>query len=183
MDRPVDLNALRELMRRHPERSDDDGVRVMVDSSGEARIKIERPGEAIKPGQSTVPKTVFAAMSAQYKEDLRTVMQYFPKDTKPLTCDGINGFIYKVRDEFAGQEYTFFLYRDANGYCEVVCVNPLVRNDLVHEAHVFKGGRLCLSSERDGGLRDIQETFAQSVVWATGYSIWLKTNQWPWRMK
>src|SRR5207253_2157494 len=105
------------------------------------------------------------------KRDQRIVDAKLPHNTRFLSADGIDGWLYSITTEFA-DEYKFYVYFDGQHYM-VRLVWPELEKEFTssHKAHLFLGeGRACLSQKYNGGMPTIDEAFAKSVLWAYGIS-------------
>ena len=78
----------------------------------------------------------------------------------------------------AGDEFRLFLWFDGSGY-QVKVVSPDVDHHRSHACHLFADGRICLGGEAGGGLPTLVSAYARSVVWANGFSAFLRRGAFP----
>ena len=177
----VDLNRLRDTIKRNQHQSeefpDDYWNKAFVDPDGKIHLGGDRGGRDHRP-KSEIHQGVFAAYDAtQIEDDEAIVAEFLPAGTILIEQDGQEGWLYDFTDE-SEQWYQMFLYHDGSLY-QVQVVEPELEHGHygVHEAHLFSDGRLCLSET--GGLDDLQQAYAKSVLWANGFSVFQETGQFP----
>ena len=100
-----------------------------------------------------------------------------PAATRPLLVDGVRGWLYPVRSE-AGDDFQLFLWFDGSAY-QVKVARPDVDSHRSHACHLFADGRICLGEEAGGGLPTLLSAYARSVVWANGFSVFLRRGTFP----
>ncbi len=174
MTNQVDLNEVRNrvLTNQHsgtdlPNATDRS---VFVDSEGNI---ILRPQAGTERQLSRVPQKTFAATVTA---DRQIVAQKLPNNTQELSVSGVTGWTYSITSEL-GDQYTMFAYSDGSLY-QVMVLFPAVAGKFdVHDAHLFSDGRICFGDA--GGLPTLEQAFAKSVLWATGFSSYLRTNLFP----
>lgn len=199
----LDLNKVRELLKESNQRGntrpDDPKRRVVVNRNG--CMKIGDEADRLGPDEgSIVPQEVFAALwgprggsrsqgrggraaaparcDRRLDEDRETVKHKLPPGTREITLEGTTAFVYDITDEL-GQPYTMAVYYDGCEY-QVKVIHPQVEGKYsITTAHVFNDGRLCLRPPA-GGLPRLDEAYAKSVLWATGFTVFLQTGQFPW---
>jgi len=93
------------------------------------------------------------------------------------TTGGYVGWVYEFTCEL-GTDYTLFAYFNGTRY-RVMVINPVAeRGPLGHASHVLPDGSLCLEPTVQG-CRTLEQAYAKSVLWANGYSCYLKTGEFP----
>ena len=178
MARHLDLNELRENILRNPgagqERPSAPARKVVVDSQG--RIMLKRDAGATDERQlSEVPQGIFAA-GGWLTRDRAVVAQKLPGGTYELDAGGITGWVYQVIDEL-DQRYVLFVYPD-QGLYSVKVLSPDVEGKYgPHDGHLYADGRICLGAH--GGLPTLEEAYAKSVLWATGFTVFTATGSFP----
>jgi len=100
-----------------------------------------------------------------------------PATTRSLVVEGVRGWVYPVRSE-AGDDFRLFLWFDGSAY-QVKVVSPDVAHHRSHACHLFADGRICLGEEVGGGLATLVSAYARSVVWANGFSVYLRGRAFP----
>jgi hypothetical protein len=116
-------------------------------------------------------------MPAHVERERAVASAKLPPDTRLLEVDGIWGWLYSFRDEL-GDRYTMFAYHDGSQY-QVKVVEPEVEGRFSpHSGHLFGDGRICLSATLTG-LATLELAYAKSVLWANGFSIFLRTGKFP----
>ena len=174
MTNQVDLNEVRNrvLTNQHsgtdlPNATDRS---VFVDSEGNI---ILRPQAGTERQLSRVPQKTFAATVTA---DRQIVAQKLPNNTQEMCVSGVTGWVYSITSEL-GDQYTMFAYSDGSLY-QVMVLFPAVAGKFgQHDAHLFNDGRICFGE--GGGLPTLEQAFAKSVLWATGFSSYLCTGQFP----
>lgn len=168
----VDLNELRNRVLSNQQQDVDmpkaANKSVFVDREG--NIQLDAQGQR---NLSKVPMKTFAATIAR---DRQTVAAKLPQNARETVCNGVTGWFYEITNEL-GDRYTMFIYNDGSAY-QVLVVFPEVAGRYgVHDAHLFSDGRICL---QDGvGMPSLETAFAKSVLWATGFSLYLRTGTFP----
>lgn len=120
--------------------------------------------------------------SARLERDRVTANEKLPSNTRESTLDGTTYWTYSVTCKL-GRRYTMTLYFDGHEY-QVRVLSPKIPSDVglkdsdinIHKCHYFPNGRLCLDPPGNGA-KSLEEAFAKSVVWATGFSIYVATGQ------
>lgn len=101
-----------------------------------------------------------------------------PGSTRYVKVDGVPGWLYSVSTD-PGDRFRLFLYFDGAGY-QVRVVEPQVEGRFdPHACHVLPDGRLCLSEEAGRGMDSLEAAYARSVVWCSGFSVFLRSGQFP----
>jgi hypothetical protein len=181
--REVDLNRLRELVKRGQSRGNDLSVpttqQVFVD-----RGKIVLGDDTGHPQSKAITRidteTPFAGGLTDEQE---VVNQKFPTGTTLLTSDeGVSGWLYEVTCEL-GTTYTFWTYRDdVDGFYKTKVLEPKIENfwSDSHAGHIYvTGGRVCLDTRYNNGALTLEGAYARTVLWATGFSIAKSGRQFP----
>lgn len=177
----VDLNRLRDTIKQNQRQEDalpDDFWRkAFVDPNG--KIHLGRDGTTTdgRPA-SEIHQGIFAAGNPIVRADTHALVQtYLPAGTELIEQDGVPGWIYDFQDE-VGQWWQMFLFHDGSLY-QVQVVSPELDGQgyNVHNAHLFSDGRICLSAL--GGVHDLRQAYAKSVLWASGFSVFRTTGQFP----
>jgi len=172
----IDLNALRDLILENQRRGEALPARppdkIFVDPQG--RIIIGPHGE--EEVLSEVHQGVFAGLEERLERDRRIAARKLPPNTRFMVVDGVPGWMYTIRDQF-GRPYTMFLYFDGSLY-QVKVVFPEVEGKYdPHHGHLFRDGRICLGP--NGGLPSLEQAYAKSVIWATGFTVFQLTGHFP----
>ena len=108
--------------------------------------------------------------------DRRIVAAKLPRNTTEMTVSGITGWRYSITSQLKDR-YKMFTYFDGSLY-QVMVIDPDVAGRYgIHDTHLFGDGKICLNQER--GYPTLEQAFAKSVLWANGFSIFLKTNIFP----
>ena len=111
-------------------------------------------------------------------QDKAQVEAKLPASTRYVTVGGVRGWLYPISTEL-GDAFRLFLYFDGTGY-QVKVVEPEVEGRFdPHASHLLPDGRLCLSDEEGRGLSSLEEAYARSVVWCTGFSVFLRDEHFP----
>lgn len=122
----------------------------------------------------------FAAAPSGFARALREqslVDVQLPATTRSLVVDGVRGWLYPVRSD-AGDDFRLFLWFDGSAY-QVKVASPDVDAHRSHACHLFADGRLCLGEEAGGGLPTLDSAYARSVMWANGFSVYLRGGTFP----
>ena len=109
--------------------------------------------------------------------DRAAVEQSLPGRDAAVVVDGVRGWVYPVTSE-AGDRFQLFLWFDGAAY-QVTVVAPDVTGCDPHACHLFPQARICLAPEPGGGMPTLEGAFAKSVLWANGYSVYLRTGTFP----
>lgn len=172
MTRSVDLNELRNRVLENQQRGTDlptsTARSVYVDNEGNITLD---PQAEQQRNLSQVPQKTFADFS---QRDKQVVAQYLPSNTQEMKSKNVTGWLYEITCAL-GQRYTMFVYNDGDLYQVMVLFPEVAGKYNQHNAHLFNDGRICFGSE--GGLPTLQQAYAKSVLWATGFSTFLKTGQ------
>jgi hypothetical protein len=110
-------------------------------------------------------------------QDQAAVDGQLPAATRAVRVAGVRGWAYPVRSA-AGDDFQLFVWFDGSGY-QVKVVAPDVGAHRGHAAHLFPDGRLCLGEEPGHGAPTLAAAYARSVLWANGFSAWLRTGAFP----
>lgn len=168
MSQQVDLNQLRNTVLNDQQTNSPGNV--YTDSQGNI---ILNPSNDQRPNLSKVPGKVFATVLTC---DRQIINQKFPANTQELRQNGVTGWLYQITSEL-GDHYTLFAYNDGSQYQVLVVFPEVAGNYDVHDAHLFSDGRICLQD--GGGMPTLESAYAKSVLWATGFSIFVRTGQFP----
>jgi hypothetical protein len=170
MSNQVDLNALRQELQN--KRNGTSNQRIVVDSEG----RITQGSSVSHPPQvlSEIPKETFASLVQSYR-----IHPKLPSNTLRRKYEGYNGYLYSFKDEF-GQLYTMFLYHDGS-YYQVKLVYPKFDNHSfnIHDCHIYKNRKLCLNKATNGGYHKLEDAYAKSVLWASGFTTYLRSGVFP----
>lgn len=152
---------------------DKEGRVVVVDVTPAGTVSSSRP-------VSTVPKDTFATDYYQLSQEQSVVSSKMPSNTYRVDEDGIEGWVFEINTEDPYYEdYTMFLYR-YNGSYYAKLVDPNYAGQFgSHACHMFSDGKLCLSSQSDGSYPNMADAYAKAVLWAKGFSIFLRTHTFP----
>jgi hypothetical protein len=176
MSSTVDLNHLRDLVnsnatsgRPHPPNEED---RVYVEPSGAVVLGRDQPGNHRK--LSEVHQGVFAAMPAA---EATVACEKLPENARYVDENGMRGWLYEFTNDL-GDDYVFFVYRNASGLYFASMVLPEVDiTPNVHVAHLFDNGAICLSQEV--GLPSLEQCFGRTVIFSIGWSTYVRTGSFP----
>jgi hypothetical protein len=179
MSNKLDLNRLRETVLRNQDDYDSKPTnslnKVFVDNEGV--IHQGTTDNSRSTGLSEVPQDTFAGRK---KDEINIVRNYMPNNTKNLETDeGVSGWLYSFTCEM-GDKYSMFAYFDGN-YYQVLVIQPKVEGewDNPHTGHIFSNGRICFGDDFNSGLLSLQDAYSKSVLWATGLSIAIRNNEFP----
>lgn len=172
MAQQVDLNELRRTMLDNQRRGE------VVPTSTARKISVDRDGKIIlgdTEGRITseVQQGVWAAT---LERDRQIVAHKLPSNTQELSIGGVTGWGYRIVSEL-GDPYMLFAYNDGSLYQVLVVAPDLVGLCNPHDVHLFNDGRICFGDT--GGLPTLEQAYAKSVVWATGFSVFARTGQFP----
>lgn len=182
-DQSPSLDKLREIVNKRKYQSETaPGPDIAVDKEGQIIIvEINRDGTvSTRRPVSKVPKDTFAADYYRVSNEQRFVNSNMPSNTYRVDEDGIEGWMYEINtgDPYY-ESYTMFLYYDS-GYYYVKLVDPPYAGKYgVISCHLFSDGTLCLSSNSHGGYPSMEQAYAKSVLWAKGFSQFLRTGTFP----
>ncbi len=104
------------------------------------------------------------------------VAQKLPNNTQEMFISGVTGWVYGIISEL-GDQYTMFTYSDGSLYQVMVLFPEVAGKFSQHDSHLFQDGRVCFGDE--GGLPNLEQAYAKSVLWATGFSSYLRTGVFP----
>jgi hypothetical protein len=178
MSKQVDLNALRDTIIASQKRKED------LPTATERKIMVD-PNGKIQSGNNTGNKKRLSevhqgtfAVTRTAKEQM-IVKEKFPRNTQLFEVNGVKGWYYTFQDEF-NQKYEMFAYFDGTAY-QVKVVFPAVEGKYksIHDCHLFRDGRICFGLQYAGGLTSLENAFAKSVLWANGFTIYVRTGQYP----
>jgi hypothetical protein len=168
----VDLNELRNRVISNQNSS------VDLPSSNARKVFVDREGNICMDANSgrplsQVPQKTFAA---SLSSDRQTVASKLPSNTCETTCNGVTGWVYQIMSQL-GDSFTMFAYNDGSRYQVMVAFPEVAGRYGQHDAHLFHDGRICFSN--DSGMPTLEQAFAKSVLWATGFSVFLRTGKFP----
>lgn len=179
----LDLNRLRDQLERSRAR----GVTNPPEGKGSlyvnpaGRIQLETPDQPPRD-LAVIRPDVFSSgpsgplEASRVKTEMETVERRFPSNTRRVTFDGVPGWSYSIVAEL-GRTFDFFAY--FGGKYVVMCVNPKVDlSDTGHKTHIMPSGSLCLAPPQ-AWPKTLEEAYARSVLWATGFDIYLETGVFP----
>ena len=168
MTQQVDLNQLRTVVLN--DQQNNNSGNVYTDQEGNI---ILNPLPSQQLNLSKIPGKVFAASLTR---DRQTVSQKLPNNTRELSHNGVTGWLYQITSQL-GDDYTLFAYNDGSQYQVLVVFPEVAGHYNVHDAHLFSDGRICLQD--GGGMPTLESAYAKSVLWASGFSIFARTRQFP----
>lgn len=116
--------------------------------------------------------------SGRALRDRACVELEFPAATRVLAVDGVRGWLYPVRTEL-GDAFELFAWFDGASYQVRVVAPPLEERRDAHACHLFGDGRICLGRSFGGGAGSLREAYGRSVLWANGYSAYLRGSGFP----
>lgn len=173
MTRQVDLNELRNRVISNRQSGIDDPTSpdhaVFVDNSGNILTQ-PQPGQ--QRNLSRVPQKTFAA---NVTIDRQVVAQKLP-NAQEMHINGVTGWVYEITSE-VGDSYTMFIFNDGSLYQVMVLFPEVAGHYSPSEGHLFPNGCICLNEEH--GYPTLEKAYAKSVLWATGFSIYVRTGQFP----
>lgn len=174
----VDLNQLRKMVLDNQAENANLPVRqsdkVLVDREGAIRLGGQTSPEEARQ-LSEVHQGTFAS-SARIERDHAIVARKFPRNTRYMAVDGVPGFLFTLASEI-GDEYDLFAYHDGSQYQVLVAYPEVAGRYGTHDAHLFSDGRICFGPA--GGLSSLEQAFAKSALWVTGFSIFIRTGRFP----
>jgi len=174
----VDLNRLRTMVLDNQSQNANLPVRqsdkVLVDREGAIRLGSQTSPEEARQ-LSEVHQGTFAS-AARIERDRAVVARKFPRNARLMAVDNVPGFLYTIASEI-GDEYDLFAYHDGSQY-QVLVVFPEVAGRYgTHDAHLYSDGRICFGEA--GGLSNLEQAYAKSALWATGFSVFTRTGRFP----
>ncbi|RJP52125.1 MAG: hypothetical protein C4583_07295 [Anaerolineaceae bacterium] len=152
---------------------DNEGKVVVVEVATTGAVVASRP-------VSQVPKDTFASDMARYTKEQSFVKSKMPSNTYRIDDRGVEGWVYSVKTGSPYFDaYTFFMYFDS-GYYYVKLIEPdEAGKHEVTRCHLFPDGKLCLSMSNGGGYSEMGQTYSKSVIWAKGFSEYLREGSFP----
>jgi hypothetical protein len=182
MGREVDLNKLRELIKNGQQKGNDastlDSLRVYVNKG--QLVLGEDAGDHDRKALTRIDtETPFAA---RFEDEERTVADKFPTDAELVVVEGIRGWLYHITCEMGTQYQFWTYYDDIDGYYKTKVLEPHIEEYWrdIHRGHIFvRTNTLCLDTRYDGGAPALEKAFARTVLWATGFSVAVKTGNFP----
>ena len=165
----VDLNVIQravlEQQRNGGQAADKDSV--YVDNNGEVMLgsDVGDPSRA----SSVVGDTFYARDLAI---EARTAQYKMPSAVK--VSDGTyEGYAYSIHNDF-GDTYELFIYYDsAYRVYRVALVSPRMGGEWdPHGGHLWSDGTLCLTHNAGSGYPSMEQTYAKSVLWTYGASLY-----------
>ena len=123
-------------------------------------------------------RDTFTPASTRLLRDQAAVDCSLPGATRDLVVDGVRGWLYPIDSEIGGDHFVLFVYFDGSAY-QVKVVEPDVGGHDPHACHLFPDGRICLGEHAGGGMPRLADAYSRSVVWCTGFSVYLRTSKFP----
>lgn len=164
----VDLNAIQAAVLAQQNNNElvADKDRVYVDHKGDVMLgsEVGDPSRA-----SAVVGDIF------YTRDLtveaRTAQTKMPAAVK--VSDGTyEGYAYSVTNSMGDTYDLFIYYHRGFGVYRVALVSPRLGGQLdVHGGHLYQDGTLCLTKRTGSGYASMEQTYAESVLWTLGASM------------
>lgn len=112
--------------------------------------------------------------TTRIEQEREIVRRKLPKNTRSLSVDGVNGWLYEITCEF-GRPYTMFVYWDGSMYkVQLIYPDPGQIPDDVHKHHYLRNGVICLT--KSIGYRNLEDAWAKSVLFATGWTALQETG-------
>lgn len=108
--------------------------------------------------------------------DRLVVAQKLPSNAQEMNVNGVTGWVYDIVCEI-GDQYTMFIYHDGSLYQVMVLFPEVAGHYSPVNGHLFSDGKICLNQEH--GCRTLEQAYAKSVLWANGFSIYLRTGNFP----
>ncbi|MEX6777919.1 hypothetical protein [Limnospira fusiformis] len=174
MTQQVDLNEVRNRVINNRQQGVDlprsPRQAVYVDNGGNIVTDPEPSGHR---HLSQVPQKIFAASLMQ---DRQVVVRKLPPNAQEMNISGVTGWVYDITSEL-GDHYTMFIFNDGSLYQVMVLFPEVAGRYSVTEGHLFPNGCICLNEEH--GYRSLEQAYAKSVLWATGFSIYARTGNFP----
>jgi hypothetical protein len=174
MTRQVDLNEVRNRVIANRQSGIDEPTSpvraVFVDNGGNILTQ-PQPGQ--QQNLSRVPQKTFAA---NLTVDRQVVAQKLPSNAQEMHINGVTGWVYEIISE-VGDTYTMFIFHDGSLYQVMVLFPEVAGRYSPNEGHLFSNGCICLNEEH--GYPTLEKAYAKSVLWATGFSIYVRTGQFP----
>jgi hypothetical protein len=103
--------------------------------------------------------------------------RFLPSNTTTRVLDGTTYWTYQFQCEFRNR-YVMAAFFDGREYQVRVLEPDVTGRFSVHHGHLFDDGRICLSPPANGAA-SLQDAYAKSVVWASGFSIMQHTGKFP----
>lgn len=173
MTQQVDLNEVRNRVIANRQSGIDEPTSpdraVFVDNSGNILTQ-PQPGQ--QRNLSRVPQKLFAA---NLTLDRQVVAQKLP-NAQEMQINGVTGWVYEITSE-VGDTYTMFIFNDGSLYQVMVLFPEVAGQYSPSDGHLFPNGCICLNEEH--GYPTLEKAYAKSVLWATGFSIYVRTGQFP----
>lgn len=174
MAQQVDLNEVRNRVMTNRQSGIDDpsspNRAVFVDNGGNILTQ-PQPGQ--QRNLSRVPQKLFAATLMQ---DRQVVAHKLPANAQEMQISGVTGWVYEITSE-VGDTYTMFIFNDGSLYQVMVLFPEVAGQYSPSEGHLFSNGCICLNEEH--GYPTLEKAYAKSVLWATGFSFYVRTGQFP----
>ncbi len=101
-----------------------------------------------------------------------------PAATRYLTVDGVRGWLCPIISE-QGDRYELFVYFDGGAYQVKVVVPEVESRADPHACHLLPNGLICFGESASGGMPTLEAAWAKSVLWASGFSVYLRTGKFP----
>ena len=164
----VDLNAIQAAVLAQQANGGQvaDKDRVYVDQNGEVMLG----SEVSDPSRvSAVVGDTFYARNVGL--ELLTVATKLPAAVK--VSDGTyEGYAYSATNSM-GDTYDLFIYYHPGYHVyRVALVAPRLGGQLdVHGGHLYEDGTLCLTKQSGSGYASMEQTYAKSVLWTLGASL------------
>ncbi len=115
--------------------------------------------------------------TARIERERVIVRRKLPKSTRLLPMNGLNGWVYDIKCEM-GNPYTMFLYWDGSLYkVRLMYPDPGQLPDNPHKHHYLREGVICLT--KSIGYPKLEDAYAKSVLFATGWSVLQATGSFP----
>jgi hypothetical protein len=117
--------------------------------------------------------------SNRNQRDLEAMRREAP-NAKPQYFDDGNVVWYEWTRQ-GGRSYHLAYWYEGTDYKAAVMEgdNPADRGDAA-KCHLFESRTICLKGENDRPYTRVTEARARAILWALGYSEYLKTGQFPW---
>lgn len=126
---------------------------------------------------SSTPNPPQTFYTSRLASDRHTASRKLPPGTSEKSLGGVTYWTYSFRCQL-GREYRLTAYFDGQEYQVKVLEPILLKRYNIHDAHVFPDGRICLNPPANGGA-SLEEAYAKSVIWATGFSIFEQIGKFP----
>ena len=183
MSQPIDLNRIRAIVHANQrnERANPRNPKATIVVDRDARI---HTADELSPDKrrtvSRIQQDTFHA--SRVKREGGIAESFLPENTRRVTsAEGGTGWLYSFENDFL-DSYTMFAFFDGS-YYQVLVVSPVVeqRYRSPHTGHIFSSGKICMGQGMNSGRRTLQDAYAKSVLWATGFSAMLhgRLNRFP----